>query len=196
MPSTAQPTLRLVANSDLVHFSIFDVPGDRDLSELRWRDAQMTPRDLFGRCVVSMRRADARRDPYSECARLAEIAAAAKAANPRVQLEVFVHKVDGDHFLSEEQKFDCRREVEACASAELAELYAHGSDEPWTPSRPRLMRGRLSGGGCVFLTSIYDHSVFEPSRTSVEGISAPTNRAEEDAGCVSDGLRHGEVVPV
>jgi hypothetical protein len=27
VPSTAQPTLRLVANSDLVHFSIFDVPG-------------------------------------------------------------------------------------------------------------------------------------------------------------------------
>ena len=53
-----------MANSDLVHFSIFDVPGDRDLSELRWRDAQMTPRDLFGRCVVLAYVVDAEADPY------------------------------------------------------------------------------------------------------------------------------------
>jgi Ras-related GTP-binding protein C/D len=161
VPSTAQPTLRLVANSDLVHFSIFDVPGDRDLSELRWRDAQMTPRDLFGRCVVLAYVVDAEADPYSECARLAEVAAAAKAANPRVQLEVFVHKVDGDHFLSEEQKLDCRREVEACARAELAELYAHGSDENVDPQQAQAYADDCLAGAAFSLTSIYDHSVFE-----------------------------------
>ena len=146
VPSTAQPTLRLVANSDLVHFSIFDVPGDRDLSELRWRDAQMTPRDLFGRCVVLAYVVDAEADPYSECARLAEVAAAAKAANPRVQLEVFVHKVDGDHFLSEEQKIVGGSR--GCCGYELGRLYAHGS----TKRRPQQAQAYAATvwRGCVF----------------------------------------------
>lgn len=160
VPSTAQPTLRLVANSDLVHFSIFDVPGDRELSELRYNDKAMTPRDLYGRCVVLAYVVDAEADPYSECARLAEVAAAAKAANPRVQLEVFVHKVDGDHFLSEEQKLDCRREVEACARAELAELYSHSSDEHDGEAAQAYADDCLRGAA-FSLTSIYDHSVFE-----------------------------------
>ena len=73
----------------------------------------------------------------TECARLAEVTAAAKAANPRVQLEVFVHKVDGDHFLSEEQKLDCRREVEGARGGARENYMPMAVMKPWTPSRPR-----------------------------------------------------------
>ena len=76
-------------------------------------------------------------------------------------MEVFVHKVDGDHFLSEEQKLDCRREVEACARAELAELYAHGSDETVDPQQAQAYADDCLAGAAFSLTSIYDHSVFE-----------------------------------
>ena len=163
VPSTAQPTLRLVANSDLVHFSIFDVPGDRDLSELRWRDAQMTPRDLFGRCVVlAYVRVDAEADPYSECAFATRGGRRrGQSGQSPVQLEVFVHKVDGDHFLSEEQKLDCRREVGPVRARSWPELYAHGSDETVDPQQAQAYADDCLAGAAFSLTSIYDHSVFE-----------------------------------
>ena len=120
--STSTPTLRLVANSELVHFAIFDIPGGCELGELSHHGAALTPMAVFSRCVVLVYVVDAEADPYAECARLAEVVALARRVNPRVGLEVFVHKVDGDHFLSEEQKLGCRREIEACVRAELAEL--------------------------------------------------------------------------
>ena len=120
--STSTPTLRLVANSELVHFAIFDIPGGCELSELSHHGQSLTPMAVFSRCVVLVYVVDAEADPYAECARLAEVVALARRVNPRLSLEVFVHKVDGDHFLSEEQKLGCRREIEACVRAELAEL--------------------------------------------------------------------------
>ena len=41
--------------------------------------------------------------------------------NPRLSLEVFVHKVDGDLFLTDEQKIDCQREVQRTVATELVE---------------------------------------------------------------------------
>ncbi|EGB07842.1 hypothetical protein AURANDRAFT_2925, partial [Aureococcus anophagefferens] len=145
--STSTPTLRLVANSELVHFAIFDIPGGCELGELSHHGAALTPMAVFSRCVVLVYVVDAEADPYAECARLAEVVALARRVNPRVGLEVFVHKVDGDHFLSEEQKLGCRREIEACVRAELAELTrgdARAEDEAADEA-----------------ASIYDHSVFE-----------------------------------
>jgi len=161
--STSSPTLRMVANSDLAHFAIFDVPGGCELSELSFNGAQLTPVAVFGRCVVLVYVVDAEADPYAECARLAEVVASARRVNPRLSLEVFVHKVDGDHFLSEEQKLDCRREIEACVRAELAEVTRSGeagdaslSDEAAAEAAAEALRG-----ASFSLTSIYDHSVFE-----------------------------------
>ena len=38
--STSSPTLRMVANSDLAHFAIFDVPGGCELSELSFNGSK------------------------------------------------------------------------------------------------------------------------------------------------------------
>ena len=161
--STSTPTLRLVANSELVHFAIFDIPGGCELSELSHHGQSLTPMAVFSRCVVLVYVVDAEADPYAECARLAEVVALARRVNPRLSLEVFVHKVDGDHFLSEEQKLGCRREIEACVRAELAELTrgdAKAEDEAADEAASAAASAALQGAA-FSLTSIYDHSVFE-----------------------------------
>ena len=74
-----------------------------------------------------------------------------------------MHKVDGDHFLSEEQKLGCRREIEACVRAELAELTrgdAKAEDEAADEAASAAASAALQGAA-FSLTSIYDHSVFE-----------------------------------
>ncbi|KAK7241970.1 Ras-related GTP-binding protein [Aureococcus anophagefferens] len=172
--STSTPTLRLVANSELVHFAIFDIPGGCELGELSHHGAALTPMAVFSRCVVLVYVVDAEADPYAECARLAEVVALARRVNPRVGLEVFVHKVDGDHFLSEEQKLGCRREIEACVRAELAELTRgdaraedEAADEAASAAASAALQGAafnltsISGRDEGDSTSIYDHSVFE-----------------------------------
>ena len=84
--STSTPTLRLVANSELVHFAIFDIPGGCELGELSHHGAALTPMAVFSRCVVLVYVVDAEADPYAECARLAEVVALARRVNPRVGL--------------------------------------------------------------------------------------------------------------
>ena len=55
-----------------------------------------------------------------------------------------MHKVDGDLFLTDEQKIDCQREVQRTVATELVEA-----------------RLNESVSISFYLTSIYDHSVFE-----------------------------------
>jgi len=42
-------------------------------------------------------------------ARLLEVVMLAHSINPDIFFEVFIHKVDGDLFLSDEHKTDCHR---------------------------------------------------------------------------------------
>ncbi|KAJ1456820.1 Gtr1/RagA G protein conserved region-domain-containing protein [Pelagophyceae sp. CCMP2097] len=172
--SSSSPTLRLVANTDLVQFAIFDVPGGADLSELSHNGAPCTPFSVFSRCVALVYVIDAEADPYTECSKMADVVGMARRVNPRLSLDVFVHKVDGDSFLTEEQKLDVRRTIEACARAELDELGraaspgANGSDDDLTDttaeealSPPNEKEDREESRVSFSLTSIYDHSVFE-----------------------------------
>ena len=66
-------------------------------------------------------------------------------ANPTLAVEVFVHKVDGELFLSDEAKYDCRRDVMQQVADELADAGLSHDAVPVS----------------YHLTSIYDHSVFE-----------------------------------
>lgn len=59
--------------------------------------------------------------------------------------QVFVHKVDGELFLSDEAKYDCRRDVMQQVADELADAGLSHDAVPIS----------------YHLTSIYDHSVFE-----------------------------------
>ena len=137
VPSTAQPAT-LSRKQRPGPFSILDAPGDRDLSELRWRDAQMTPRDLFGRCVASVREAGTpRRTPTRNARDSQRVAAAAKAANARVQLEVFVHKVDGDTSRGRAGAGIVGGRWKRARAGLAAACMPADQMKPSTPSRPR-----------------------------------------------------------
>ena len=87
---------------------------------------------------------DAQDDPYTDALqKLHETIIRANKYNPNIFFEVFIHKVDGDLFLSDEQKVDCQRDIHEQIYAELRERDLDHIQVEFQ------------------LTSIYDHSVFE-----------------------------------
>jgi Ras-related GTP-binding protein C/D len=50
--------------------------------------------------------------PQDALSRLVEVVTRAHAVNPGICFEVFIHKVDGDLFLSDEHKVDCHRDIQ------------------------------------------------------------------------------------
>jgi len=89
---------------------------------------------------------DAQDEPYDHVLQnFTETVSRAIRVNPNVTIEVFINKVDGELFLSDEAKYDCRRDIMQQVSDEL---YDAG-----------LSADKVSIS--YHLTSIYDHSVFE-----------------------------------
>ena len=89
---------------------------------------------------------DAQDEPYDHVLQsFTDTVTRAIRANPNIAIEVFVHKVDGELFLSDEAKYDCRRDVMQQVSDELSDAGLSHDAIPIS----------------YHLTSIYDHSVFE-----------------------------------
>ena len=89
---------------------------------------------------------DAQDEPYDHVLQsFTDTVTRAIRANPAIAIEVFVHKVDGELFLSDEAKYDCRRDVMQQVADELADAGLSHDAIPIS----------------YHLTSIYDHSVFE-----------------------------------
>ena len=117
---------------------------------------------------------DAQDEPYDHAlARFAALASRATAVNPRIHVEVFVNKVDGELFLSDEAKYDCRRDVMGQIQDELAEYGGKGegnrNDDGGDARDGGEGENGKDGGDSdlsdlrvsYYLTSIYDHSIFE-----------------------------------
>ena len=65
---------------------------------------------------------DAQDEPYQDSLnQLVRTISLAYAVNPSVAFEVFIHKVDGDLFLTDEQKIDCQHEIQTWVLDELHE---------------------------------------------------------------------------
>jgi Ras-related GTP-binding protein C/D len=89
---------------------------------------------------------DAQDEPYDHVLQSFTTAVmAATRVNPQCSIEVFINKVDGELFLSDESKYDCRRDVMTQVSDELADA--------GVPPDSLQIR--------YHLTSIYDHSIYE-----------------------------------
>eukprot|EP00382_Lankesteria_abbotti_P002853 CAMPEP_0113850844 /NCGR_PEP_ID=MMETSP0372-20130328/4186_1 /TAXON_ID=340204 /ORGANISM="Lankesteria abbotti" /LENGTH=264 /DNA_ID=CAMNT_0000821339 /DNA_START=222 /DNA_END=1016 /DNA_ORIENTATION=- /assembly_acc=CAM_ASM_000359 len=86
---------------------------------------------------------DAQSDPYSaEIAHCKSVFKRAWQINPKVHLEVFIHKTDGDVFSVDEIRSECQRQIHD-------KLINH-------------LHGEGVGANVVFYsTSIYDHTIFE-----------------------------------
>jgi Ras-related GTP-binding protein C/D len=67
----------------------------------------------------------------------------ARRYNPSIHVEVLIHKVDGDAYLSEDHKIDIQNEIKRSIAEELGEA------------------GLSSVRPSYHLTSIYDHTIFE-----------------------------------
>jgi|UPI000581B6AE Ras-related GTP-binding protein C/D len=136
LEATQQTERALVDHTSLCRFTILDFPGDDYGGETMVFDGPTTL--LF---VV-----DAQDEPYDHVLQsFSNVVTRALSVNPQISIEVFIHKVDGELFLSDESKYDCRRDVMSQVSEELADAGV-GMDAVQIR---------------YHLTSIYDHSVYE-----------------------------------
>ncbi|KAL7533397.1 hypothetical protein ACHAXR_005199 [Thalassiosira sp. AJA248-18] len=101
---------------------------------------------IFSKATALIFVLDAQDEPYDHVLQsFTDTVSRAVRANPTIAVEVFVHKVDGELFLSDEAKYDCRRDVMQQVADELADAGLSHDAIPIS----------------YHLTSIYDHSVFE-----------------------------------
>mmetsp|Transcript_18488 Transcript_18488/g.30134 ORF Transcript_18488/g.30134 Transcript_18488/m.30134 type:complete len:440 (+) Transcript_18488:34-1353(+) len=145
LESTTALSIKFIANNPYVQFEVWDFPGDVDLADgVVFEDQVLSPDLIFGNCAALAYVIDAQDDPSTEAlSKFHEIVTIARSVNQNMHFEVFIHKVDGDLFLSEDHKLDCQRDIQEQVELELEDA----ADTEITLS--------------FYLTSIYDHSIFE-----------------------------------
>ncbi|XP_062855975.1 ras-related GTP binding Cb [Trichomycterus rosablanca] len=124
-----------ISSSSFINFQIWDFPGQVDFFDPTF-DYEMIFRGTGALIFVI----DAQDDYMEALGRLHLTVSRAYRVNPKINFEVFVHKVDG---LSDDHKIETQRDIHQRATDELADA-----------SSDKL---HLS----FYLTSIYDHSIFE-----------------------------------
>ena len=125
----------LVDHTPLCRFVVHDFPGDYYGDD-----------EIFRHSTSLIFVVDAQDEPYDHVLQsFTSAVTQAIAVNPNIAVEVFINKVDGELFLSDESKYDCRRDILAMVTDELAEA---GVSQEHVHIR-------------VHLTSIYDHSIYE-----------------------------------
>jgi Ras-related GTP-binding protein C/D len=144
LESTNTLDIKFIANNELVQFQVWDFPGEFEFKDdIDFNGKALTEAQFFENCGALVFVIDAQDDPYHEAlARLHDAVVCAHKYNPNICFEVFVHKVDGDLFLSDEHRIECQRDIHEQIYAEL---------------KDRKVDIQLG----FHLTSIYDHSVFE-----------------------------------
>ena len=132
----------LVDHTPLCRFVVEDFPGDyygEDFPDQVFGNPNSRTSLIF---VV-----DAQDEPYDHVLQsFTTVVTRALAVNPNISIEVFINKVDGELFLSDESKYDCRRDVMTQVTDELTEVAGLSPD---------------SINIRYHLTSIYDHSIYE-----------------------------------
>uniref|UniRef100_A0AAY4DU18 Ras-related GTP-binding protein n=1 Tax=Denticeps clupeoides TaxID=299321 RepID=A0AAY4DU18_9TELE len=124
-----------ISDSSFVNFQIWDFPGQVDFFDPTF-DYEMIFRGTGALIFVI----DAQDDYVEALGRLHLTVSRAYRVNPEINFEVFIHKVDG---LSDDHKIETQRDIHQRANDDLADA--------------SLEKLHLS----FYLTSIYDHSIFE-----------------------------------
>lgn len=133
-----------IANSEFMHFEIWDCPGGMDVA-----DPSFEADFLFGGCSTLVYVIDAQNTPYVHALdHFVRVVSVAYAINPDISCQVFIHKTDG---LSDDQKVTTQREI---MSQVQVLLEPEGDDEK---AHPGLSQCHPS----FLLTSIYDHTILE-----------------------------------
>ncbi|XP_030202167.1 ras-related GTP binding Cb [Gadus morhua] len=124
-----------LSGSSFVNFQIWDFPGQVDFFDPTFDDEM-----IFTGTGALIFVIDAQDDYVEALGRLHGTVSRAYRVNPHINFEVFIHKVDG---LSDDHKIETQRDVYQRANDDLADV--------------GLEKLHLS----FYLTSIYDHSIFE-----------------------------------
>ncbi|XP_050027194.1 ras-related GTP-binding protein C isoform X1 [Dermacentor andersoni] len=124
-----------ISNSSFVKLDIWDIPGQVDFVD-QVSDFKSVF-DGWGALVFVI---DAQDDYMEALQKLNKTVVMATKVNPDMKIEVFIHKVDG---LSDDHKIEIQRDIHQRATDDLAD------------------RGLDSVQLSFYLTSIYDHSIFE-----------------------------------
>lgn len=125
----------VVDHTPLCRFTIWDFPGDYYGED-----------EVFGGITSLIFVMDAQDEPYDHVLQsFTNAVTRAVYVNPKITIEIFINKVDGELFLSDDSKYDCRRDIMAQVTDELQDAGV----------RPEDVSIRYH------LTSIYDHSIYE-----------------------------------
>ena len=126
----------VVDHTPLCRFTIWDFPGDYYGED----------ENVFSGSTSLIFVVDAQDEPYDHVLQsFTNAVTRALELNPNIAIEVFINKVDGELFLSDESKFDCRRDIMTQVTDEL-------TDAGVSPDSIHIR---------YHLTSIYDHSIYE-----------------------------------
>jgi Ras-related GTP-binding protein C/D len=124
-----------VSSSSFVQFQVWDFPGQLD-----YFDSAFDSEKIFGDCGAVIFVLDSQ-DEYAEAMqKLHATLRHVHKVNPKVVLEVFIHKVDG---LSDDQRIETQRDIQQ----KVMDALQDDGLEDIHPS--------------FHLTSIFDHSIFE-----------------------------------
>jgi Ras-related GTP-binding protein C/D len=115
---------------------VWDFPGQIDFFDPTFDSEQ-----IFGGCGALIFVIDAQDDYRQALIRLHQTLTKAFQVNHNIKFEVFIHKVDG---LTDDRKWEAQRDIQAKTTCDLADAGLEGLLRP-----------------SFYLTSIYDHSIFE-----------------------------------
>jgi len=124
-----------ISNSSFVQFQVWDFPGQIDFFSHDFDSDQ-----IFSSCGSVVFVIDAQDEYMDALTKLHQTVIKAYKVNPNIKFEVFIHKVDG---LTDDYKIETQRGIHQQVTGELEDA--------------GLENLKLS----FYLTSIYDHSVFE-----------------------------------
>lgn len=133
LESTSNPTMEHF--STLIDLAVMELPGQLNYFEPTY-DSERLFRSVGGLVYVI----DSQDEYMNAITNLAMIIEYAYKVNPKINIEVLIHKVDG---LSEDFKVDAQRDIMQRTGEELLELGLDGVQVSF------------------YLTSIFDHSIYE-----------------------------------
>eukprot|EP00003_Mantamonas_plastica_P013680 TRINITY_DN2384_c0_g2_i1.p1 TRINITY_DN2384_c0_g2~~TRINITY_DN2384_c0_g2_i1.p1 ORF type:complete len:307 (-),score=122.65 TRINITY_DN2384_c0_g2_i1:58-978(-) len=151
-----------ISNSSFVQFQIWDFPGQLDFFDPAF-DSDL----IFTDCGALIFVIDAQDDFNVPLAKLNETVTKAYESNPNIKFEIFIHKVDG---LTDDQRIEAQSEIQQRVMEDLDE-----NDSI-----------HLS----VYLTSIYDHSIFEAFSKVIQKLIPQLPTLE---GLLNTFIQHGKM---
>ncbi|KAK9376174.1 Gtr1/RagA G protein conserved region-domain-containing protein [Lipomyces chichibuensis] len=131
--STTAPTTSVF--SSFIDFAVMELPG-----QINFTEAMIDAERIFSSCGALIYVIDSQDEYINSLANLHSIILHAVNANPNINIEVFIHKVDG---LSEDFRLDAQRDITQRVTDEL------------------LDDGLVNVSISFHLTSIFDHSIYE-----------------------------------